>query len=137
MIHHAGLEVPAAQLDACVAFWALLGWQRVPQPAGIADGAWVARGAHQIHLQVRGEPVAPRVGHVALVDPELDATTERLATAGFEVLERTQYWGARRVFTRCPAGHRVELMSAPPGAERPFAGEKATEDGRSPGGDGA
>ncbi len=114
MIHHAGLEVDAADVDACLAFWALLGWTQVPQPDGIADGAWVERDGFQIHLQVQGTPVAPAVGHVALVDPDLNATAPRLAAAGYEVLERTQYWGARRIFTRCPAGHRVELMSAPP-----------------------
>lgn len=117
VLHHAGLEVGADQVQACVAFWELLGWQQVPQPDGIADGAWVARGDAQIHLQVRAEPVAPAVGHVAIVDPDLETTTDRLAAAGFEVLERTQYWGARRIFTRCPAGHRVELMAhAPQGA---------------------
>ncbi len=106
VLHHAGLEVRAEQVQACVAFWELLGWRQVPQPAGITDGAWVARGDAQIHLQVLEEPVAPAIGHVAIVDPDLETTTGRLAAAGFEVLERTQYWGARRIFTRCPAGHR-------------------------------
>lgn len=117
MIHHAGLEVHPSALPRCVAFWELLGWEQVPQPEGIADGAWLARGDAQIHLQVRDEPVAPAVGHVAIVDPDLETTTGRLAAAGFEVLERTRYWGARRISTRCPAGHRVELMAhAPQGA---------------------
>ncbi len=130
MIHHVGLEVHAEQLDACVAFWELLSWTEVAVPDGIGDaGRWLQSSAqhgadgdrsggataHQIHLQVVADPVAPRVGHVALVDRELDVTVERLAAAGFEVLERTRYWGARRVFTRSPGGHRVELMSAPPG----------------------
>ena len=114
MIHHVGLEVRADQVDACLAFWALLGWKQVPKPAGMRDGAWVERDGFQIHLQVRDVPIAPHDGHPALVDPDLDATAERLAAAGYELLERTQYWGARRIFTRCPAGHRVELMSAPP-----------------------
>lgn len=114
MIHHVGLEVARDDVDACLAFWALLGWAQVPQPEGISDGAWVQRGTDQIHLQVQDEPVAPRVGHVAIVDPQLDQTARDLAAAGYEVLERTRYWGARRIFTRCPAGHRVEVMSAPP-----------------------
>jgi catechol 2,3-dioxygenase-like lactoylglutathione lyase family enzyme len=114
MIHHVGLEVGRADVDACLAFWSLLGWAPVPQPAGISDGAWVQRDGVQIHLQVRDEPIVPAVGHPALIDPNLDDTAERLATAGHEVLERTRYWGARRIFTRCPAGHRGEIMSAPP-----------------------
>lgn len=115
MIHHAGLEVRAADLDACVAFWALLGWDEVPVPDGIGDrGRWVARGGFQVHLLVSEAPVAPREGHLALVDADLDATVARLQAGGHEVLERSQYWGARRIFTRTPGGHRVELMSAAP-----------------------
>ena len=116
MIHHVGLEVRAAHVDACLQFWAVLGWAQVPQPDGIADGAWVQRDGFQIHLQVREAPVVPAIGHPALVDPDLDATAERLAAAGYELLERTQHWNTRRIFTRCPAGHRVELMQAPPAA---------------------
>lgn len=117
MVHHVGLEVDAARLDACVAFWTLLGWSEVPVPDGIGDrGRWMQRGAQQVHLLIVDEPVAPVAGHLALVDADLDTTVERLAGAGHEVLERTRYWGARRVFTRSPGGHRVELMSAPPAA---------------------
>lgn len=115
MIHHAGLEVRPADVAPCVEFWELLGWRRVPSAPGIdPSGAWLQAAGQQIHLQVREQPVVPSDGHVALVDPQLDATAERLAAAGHEVLERTPYWGARRVFTRCPAGHRVELMAHPP-----------------------
>ena len=34
---------------------------------------------------------------------------------GFEVSERRRHWGARRVVVAAPAGHRIELMEAPPG----------------------
>lgn len=118
MIHHVGLEVETADIAPCVEFWRLLGWEQIPQADGIDDGAWLARDGQQIHLQVIALPVAPHVGHVALVDPHLDQTAERLALAGHEVLERTRYWGERRIFTRCPAGHRVELMTAPPASAR-------------------
>lgn len=114
MIQHAGLEVRAADVPACLEFWALLGWAQVEAPHGLERHAWVGRDGFQIHLQVRASPVAPPDGHVALVDPDLEATVARLTAAGYEVLEREQYWGARRILTRCPAGHRVELMSAPP-----------------------
>jgi catechol 2,3-dioxygenase-like lactoylglutathione lyase family enzyme len=116
MLHHVGLEVAAEHVDACVDFWATLGWHPVPQPASIAGGRWLERGAAQIHLQVRAAPTIPPVGHPAFVDDALDETARRLAEHGYEVLERTAHWGARRIFTRCPAGHRVELMAAPPAA---------------------
>lgn len=115
MIHHVALEVRAGDLARCVAFWGLLGWQEVPVAPGIdRSGSWLQCDRQQLHLQVREQPVIPADGHVALVDAEIDATAERLAAAGHELLERTPYWGARRVFTRCPAGHRVELMADPP-----------------------
>lgn len=116
MIHHVGLEVHADALEAEVAFWMRLGWQEVRVFDGIADtGRWMQRGAQQIHLLVPEQlSAAPSIGHVAIVDADLDATVRQLEGAGFETLERTRYWGARRVFTRSPGGHRVELMSAPP-----------------------
>lgn len=118
MVHHVGLEVDAGHLDACVAFWTLLGWHEVAVPDGIGDrGRWLQRGAQQVHLLVVDAPVAPHSGHVALVDSDLDRTAVRLAAAGHEVLERNRYWGARRIFTRSPGGHRVELMSAPPAGD--------------------
>lgn len=116
MIHHIGLEIRPSDLEACITFWQLLGWDQVPRPEGVdaEHGAWLERGGFQIHLQGREQPIVPPDGHPALVDPAIDRTAERLAAAGFEVSERRQHWGARRIFTRCPAGHRVELMAAPP-----------------------
>ncbi|MFT4034225.1 MAG: VOC family protein [Patulibacter sp.] len=116
MIHHVGLEVAPEHVEACVEFWRLLGWQPVERPEGVdgEPGAWLARNGCHLHLQGRAAPTIPYDGHVAIVDPDLDATAQRLTAAGYELLERTRYWGARRIFTRCPAGHRVELMNAPP-----------------------
>ncbi|MBO9534097.1 MAG: hypothetical protein J7513_14090 [Solirubrobacteraceae bacterium] len=115
MIHHVGLEIEADDVVPCLEFWKLLGWEQVALPEGMREAAWLERDGHQIHLQVVALPVAPHIGHVALVDPDLDATVERIVAASGEVHERTRYWGERRIFTRCPAGHRVELMQAPPG----------------------
>jgi catechol 2,3-dioxygenase-like lactoylglutathione lyase family enzyme len=115
-IHHVALETAVADLDACVAFWALLGFAPVEAPTSLRDRAtWVERDGRQIHFMVSDDPVVPPNGHVALVDGELDATVERLRAAGAEVRERPQHWGARRVFVDDPAGHVVELMAAPPG----------------------
>lgn len=115
MVHHVGLEVDPVDVDACVAFWTLLGWRQIAIPDAIGDrGRWLQRGSQQVHLLVVESPTAPHAGHVALVDADIDATVERLSAAGHEVLERTPYWGARRIFTRSPGGHCVELMSAPP-----------------------
>lgn len=128
MIHHVGLEVHADALEAEVAFWTLLGWHEVIVADGIGGtGRWMQHGAQQIHFLVpEGGATVPNQAHPALVDDDLDATVTRLASAGFETLERTRHWGARRVFTRSPSGHRVELMSAPPEGDRPVPPTRAT-----------
>jgi catechol 2,3-dioxygenase-like lactoylglutathione lyase family enzyme len=115
-VHHVALETREADAQACVEFWALLGYSPVEPPASLRDRAlWVERDGRQIHFMYADEPVVPSDGHVALIDRELDATVERLQAAGIEVRERSQYWGARRVLVDDPAGHVVELMAAPPG----------------------
>ena len=51
---------------------------------------------------------------MAVVAPDYAAVTEALRAAGFEVEPRPEHWGAPRSFVRDPAGHRVEVMAAPP-----------------------
>src|SRR3954465_8445649 len=86
--------------------------------------AWVQRDGTQIHLMFTGEPTVPPQGHAAVVAGDYDAPlsapprprpppAERGAPRGGpEGGER--HWGAPRPFVRTPAGHRVEVMAAPP-----------------------
>ncbi len=116
MIHHVGLEVRAADAEGEVAFWALLGFAEVEPPGSLGDRSrWVQRDGRQVHLLLSDAPVIPPEGHVAVHAPDYDAVGERLRAAGFEPEPRQQHWGAARAFVRSPAGHRVELMAAPPG----------------------
>ena len=115
MLQHASLDVRPDQVDECVAFWRLLGFDRVEPPASLRNRAvWVDRDGTQIHLMHVDEPVAPPEGHVAVVAPDYDAALEALRGAGFEPEPRTAHWGAPRCFVREPAGHRVEVMASPP-----------------------
>ncbi|MCU0314353.1 MAG: VOC family protein [Solirubrobacteraceae bacterium] len=114
-LHHAGLELRPEDAEAEVAFWGLLGWTEVEPPAGLGERArWVERGGAQIHLLVTETPSVPAAGHVAVVAPDYDATIARLRAAGHEAAPRTAYWGAPRTQVISPAGHRVEVMAAPP-----------------------
>jgi len=45
---------------------------------------------------------------------DYEAALDALRAAGFELRAGSNAWNAPRTFVRCPAGHRVELMSAPP-----------------------
>jgi catechol 2,3-dioxygenase-like lactoylglutathione lyase family enzyme len=116
VIQHVALEIAEGDADACVAFWELLGFDEVEPPGTLREKSrWVERSGTQIHLLFADdEPVAPPEGHVAVVAPQYDATLERLRAAGFEPDPRREHWGAPRSFVRDPAGHRIEVMAAPP-----------------------
>ena len=116
MIHHVAVETAPGDADSCVAFYALLGFDRVEPPPTLRDRAvWVQRGTQQVHLLLTDDPVAPPAGHVAIVAPDYEATLARLRDAGFEPDERARHWGSPRCFVADPAGHRVEVMAFPPG----------------------
>jgi catechol 2,3-dioxygenase-like lactoylglutathione lyase family enzyme len=119
-LQHVSLETREADVEAEVAFWALLGFTRVQPPGDLgARAAWVqaADGATQIHLLYTSEPVVLPKGHVAVVAPApagFDATIAALEAAGHPTEPRAQHWGVPRSYVRSPAGHRVEVMAAPP-----------------------
>ena len=115
MLQHVALEVRAADADAEVAFWALLGFVEVPPPAGLVGASrWVERERTQVHLLLTDDPVAPPRGHAAVHTPQYAETLARVAAAGFTPDPRPEHWGASRAFLSSPAGHRVEVMAAPP-----------------------
>jgi catechol 2,3-dioxygenase-like lactoylglutathione lyase family enzyme len=115
VIHHVALEVREGDADACVAFWALLGFTEVEPPGTLRERSrWVQRAETQIHLLFTDDPVAPPQGHVAVVARDYDATLAALRDAGFDPDPRHEHWGSPRCFVRDPAGHRVEVMQFPP-----------------------
>jgi catechol 2,3-dioxygenase-like lactoylglutathione lyase family enzyme len=119
MLHHASLELRRDAADAEVAFWALLGYTEVPTPSPELAGKtrWVQDSngfAQQIHLLFADVPTIPHEAHVAIVRHAYDEQLAALRAAGVEVLVRREYWGSPRCFVRSPAGHRVEVMQAPP-----------------------
>jgi catechol 2,3-dioxygenase-like lactoylglutathione lyase family enzyme len=115
MLQHVSLEVRREQVDACLAFWRLLGFQRVEPPTALAErAAWVQSGPTQVHLMFAEDPVAPPQGHTAVVVEDYAGVFAALLNAGFEPDPRIEHWGAARSFVRDPVGHRVEVMAAPP-----------------------
>lgn len=115
MIQHVAIEVRQADVEACVRFWALLGFEPVQAPPALAArSTWVQNGPTQIHLLHAREPVVAPEGHVAVVLDDYEATLAALREAGFEPAPRTEHWGSPRAFVRCPAGHRVEVMAFAP-----------------------
>jgi catechol 2,3-dioxygenase-like lactoylglutathione lyase family enzyme len=114
-LQHVTLEVRPEEVRACVAFWALAGFEEIPAPPALRDEfTWVQRAGTQIHLVATDAPAVAERGHVAVVADDYAATVQRMADAGFVPRAGLRAWDADRVFVRDPAGHRVEIMEAPP-----------------------
>ena len=115
MLQHVTIEVRRADVDACVRFYALLGFERVDPPESLRGRAtWVERDGTQVHLMPVDEPVVPPSGHHAVLVSDYDSTFAALRYAGFEPEPRKEHWGAARSFVLGPAGHRVEVMAGSP-----------------------
>jgi catechol 2,3-dioxygenase-like lactoylglutathione lyase family enzyme len=115
MLQHVAHETREEDVEAVLAFWALLGFEPVAPPPTLAGRTkWVQRGGTQIHLLLTGDPVVPRSGHAAVVAADYGATLDALRAAGHPVDPRAEHWGAPRAFVTDPSGHVVEVMSSPP-----------------------
>lgn len=103
-----------ADVEAAVAFFELIGFERVEPPETLDRYTWLERAGTQVHLMPEEEPTVPSPGHLAVVVPDFDRTVARLRNHGFEVEPKDEHWGAPRALAVAPGGHRVELMAAPP-----------------------
>lgn len=109
------LEVSPRDVERSVAFWQLLGFERVEPPAALAETfTWMERAGTQIHLERNELPTVPPRGHAAVVVADFAPAVERLRGAGYAVQPGREHWGAARAKTVAPGGHLVELMAAPP-----------------------
>jgi catechol 2,3-dioxygenase-like lactoylglutathione lyase family enzyme len=98
-----------------VRFWELLGFTELEPPPSIRDRfTWVGREDTHIHLVPVERPAVPRDGHTAVVAEDAERAVAGLRGAGFDPQPGSNAWDAPRWFVRDPAGHRVEVMSAPP-----------------------
>jgi catechol 2,3-dioxygenase-like lactoylglutathione lyase family enzyme len=114
VLHHVGIEVAPADVEAAVGFFELIGFVRVEPPQTLCEFTWLEREGTQVHLMPTDDPTVPSPGHLAVVAPDFDATVARLRDAGFEVEPKREHWGQPRALAIAPGGHRVELMAAPP-----------------------
>jgi catechol 2,3-dioxygenase-like lactoylglutathione lyase family enzyme len=122
MLQHASLEVRPEQVEACVGFWRLLGFERMTPPPLLRNRfTWVERAGTHIHLIPVDDPIAAREGHVAVLAEDYEGALAALREAGFDPEPGSNAWEAERSFVRDPAGHLVEVMSAVP--TPPWPGE--------------
>jgi catechol 2,3-dioxygenase-like lactoylglutathione lyase family enzyme len=117
MLHHVGIEVAPADIERAVELWQVLGFELVEPPESLAEFTWLERAGTQVHLMPTESPTVPPRGHTAVVVADFDRALAELAQRGFEIERRREHWGAPRAAVIAPAGHRVELMAAPPGTQ--------------------
>jgi catechol 2,3-dioxygenase-like lactoylglutathione lyase family enzyme len=117
VLHHVGIEVAPAEIEAAVGFFELIGFVRVEPPPTLGEYTWLQREGTQVHLMPEGKPTVPSPGHLAVVVDDFDATVARLRERGFAVEPKRRHWGEPRALALAPGGHRVELMAAPPAAQ--------------------
>jgi hypothetical protein len=114
VLHHVGIEVVPAEIEATAVFFELLGFARVEPPEALRKYTWLEREGTQVHLMPEEEPTVPSPGHLAVVVPDFEAAVEQLREGGFKLEAKGEHWGAPRALAIAPGGHRVELMAAPP-----------------------
>lgn len=118
-LHHANLTFPPGLEAETVGFYVeTLGLEALPKPHGRrSQGAWLRIGAAEIHLSPdapgRTEQLAAD-RHLCLVVSDLDSAEARLRAAGAPIEHDPRPpVGYRRLFTRDPAGNRLELSEPP------------------------
>ena len=120
MIQHVTRPIQRSELDDCLRFYGLLGYEEIPVPEGIRGRAvWLAQSgsgpdAADLHLQFADVP-SPAAGHVAFVVQAYEQTLAHLREAGYEVESRPEHWGSPRAYVRDPAANLVEVMAWAPG----------------------
>lgn len=106
-LHHVNIHVD--DLAAAEAFYCgVLELEKLPRPVE-SEGAWLAAGSREVHLSTK--PVPDDLGqHFAFEVDSIDAVAEALRTDGAEVDGPFEIGGVcRQIFTRDPAGNRVEF----------------------------
>jgi catechol 2,3-dioxygenase-like lactoylglutathione lyase family enzyme len=113
-LHHLQLAMPADGEDVAQAFYeGVLGIPRVGKPPNLElrGGCWSRSATVEVHLGVEA-PFAPaRKAHPAFLADDLAGLRERLALAGFEVVDDEPLAGFERFYTSDPFGNRIELLS--------------------------
>jgi len=118
-LHHANLTFPPELEAETIRFYVeTLGLEALPKPQGRrGQGAWLRVGAAEIHLSPdvpgRAEQLAAD-RHLCLLVADLDSAVARLGAAGAPIEpDPRPPVGYRRLFTRDPAGNRLELSEPP------------------------
>jgi catechol 2,3-dioxygenase-like lactoylglutathione lyase family enzyme len=108
------LAPPGGVEDARRFYVNVVGLEEIERPAAMGGvGAWFQTGSQQLHVSEHAEFVPAAKGHpaFALSGPDLEALAERLVASGAAVQWDERLPGARRFYSRDPAGNRLEFLT--------------------------
>lgn len=91
----------------------LLGLTEVAKPPELATrgGVWFRGTGYELHVGVE-HPFSPaRKAHPAFLIDDLDALSDRLRQAGYDVTWDADFPGYRRFHVADPHGNRVEILA--------------------------
>lgn len=137
MISHITLEIDKSLVPAELGFWAILGYKRLQRTramgrtewlrswGGLAEEGLPSSWVHLVpveHDDVPGSRFGTGGrGHPAVVvGSQFERVCEELSRSDHGLVRVEPHWG-ERAFTRCPSGHRVEILSNHPAAKWPGA----------------
>lgn len=112
-INHVQLAMPEGKEAEARRFYVdLLGIPEIDKPPNLVarGGCWFERGALKMHLGVERDFRPARKAHPAFTVNDLAALVQRLARAGYDVVEDEPLVGFNRRYVSDPFGNRIELM---------------------------
>ena len=112
-IHHVQIAIPAGGEAVARSFYVLLvGLAEVPKPATLAarGGLWLDGGSIGLHLGINPGFRPATKAHVAFTVERLEGLRERLAMAGYPIVEDEDLLDFERFYTVDPFGNRVEFL---------------------------
>jgi catechol 2,3-dioxygenase-like lactoylglutathione lyase family enzyme len=110
-LDHVTITAPEElETDVIEFYGTVMGLPRLEQPEGTGSPeAWFALGDVQLHVS-RDSHNPPPTAHFAVTVGDFDAAVARLRDSGYHIEQALPVPGTRRLYTRDPAGNRVEIV---------------------------
>jgi catechol 2,3-dioxygenase-like lactoylglutathione lyase family enzyme len=112
-LDHVTITAPEElETDVLEFYGTFLGLRRLDKPEGGtgSPGTWFAVGDVQLHV-ARDSHNPPPTAHFAVTVGDFDVAVERLRDSGYHIEQAHPVPGRRRLYTRDPAGNRIEIVS--------------------------
>jgi catechol 2,3-dioxygenase-like lactoylglutathione lyase family enzyme len=111
-ISHVHITTPEELEDQVVEWYQrVLGLERLEKPvAALPQGTWLRAGGQEIHIS-KDAHNPPKDAHFGLVVDDFAAVIEVLRGNGCHIEQAATIPGRHRLYTRDPAGNRIELLA--------------------------